>query len=115
MNKLIIIMTIVATTSTLACNSCSKDRNEITGNSDVENDDSRVFTIGNATFKMIYVEKGTFAMGSNNTDVQFRPTRKTQADRTMSNVAAVTITDFQQNLIFSLLLADISMVVPTGP
>lgn len=89
------LITLVMTTTAMACSACSgnsdendMNENNTTENSNTENsnsqseaqgtdtvstanDQSRTFTLGNATFKMIFVEHGTFTMGSNNKNVEF--------------------------------------------
>ncbi len=74
------MMAMVLTTSAMACPSCSnEDENNINASETVSEQDtisigadkSRTFTIKSATFKMIFVEHGTFTMGSSDTNVEF--------------------------------------------
>lgn len=75
---LVYIITMAMTTSAMACTSCSKGPEEnndqpasTQGTASTSADRSRTFTIGGATFKMLFVEHGTFTMGSDDTSVQF--------------------------------------------
>jgi formylglycine-generating enzyme required for sulfatase activity len=89
MRKILVnLITLMLATSAMACTSCSRNGDEnVTSNennngsnngtnnndnkSTQNNDSSRIFTLNDVNFKMIFVEHGTFTMGSNNANVQF--------------------------------------------
>lgn len=63
----------------VACTSCNNNDNEEmettinlqNSSASAQDNGNRDFTIGNVNFKMIFVGKGTFTMGSNDANVQF--------------------------------------------
>lgn len=77
MRKIALLALTVITSITVACAACSKENNENEtismkqASSSTSEDRCRTFTIGSATFKMIFVEHGTFTMGSDDSSVQF--------------------------------------------
>lgn len=76
MKKITILAFAAICSVTVACAACSKDSNDENtsmkqASSQTGSDQSRTFTIDGATFKMIFVEHGTFTMGSSDRNVQF--------------------------------------------
>lgn len=72
-------MAVFMPVTAVACTSCS-DENEddmnyndrqTSGSVTTDSDDNRTFDVNGAEFKMIFVGRGTFTMGSGNTNVQF--------------------------------------------